>query len=327
MLTKTDIIRDKKEIKFPFVHGSSYKGDWKDGSKEGFGILVENDGTKYEGEWLGGRRHGKGTLWAVQNKKSIKRYIGEWINNHMDGFGIYYYEDGQVYSGKWRRGNKSGQGKQDYGNGDYYEGEWKGNVRHGQGALFLTNGNIYEGHWMHDKKEGPGRYFYAATRKIYEGEWVDDQPTCGEYRDPSQEEETRFNEPSVWKTKFELPPLELQDPRAALDSAIAHTRSERSTNRGVSSVSMPMGSIEVSEKIFFEINSSDVDREAGVVSFGSIAPILETLIGTRLTEDELRELGEQFGTDFNFAQKISFPEIVDLATFISSAASGNRGAY
>jgi hypothetical protein len=47
----------------------------------------------------------------------------------------------------------------------------------------LANGDRYDGYWLHDKKEGPGRFFYKATRKVYEGEWVGGSPKCGTYRD------------------------------------------------------------------------------------------------------------------------------------------------
>jgi len=46
-----------------------------------------------------------------------------------------------------------------------------------------ANGDTYEGHWLADKKEGPGRYFYVTTRKMYEGEWVDDVAKCGVFSD------------------------------------------------------------------------------------------------------------------------------------------------
>ena len=46
-----------------------------------------------------------------------------------------------------------------------------------------ANGDQYEGNWVADCKQGPGRYFYIATKKMYEGEWVDDVARCGVFSD------------------------------------------------------------------------------------------------------------------------------------------------
>ena len=64
-----------------------------------------------------------------------------------------------------------------------YDGSWANGQRTGLGVQSFANGNRYEGHWLNDKKEGPGRFFYRSTNKVYEGEWVDDIPKCGEYQD------------------------------------------------------------------------------------------------------------------------------------------------
>ena len=112
------------------------------------------------------------------------------------------------YEGEWRSGLKHGHGKMVYANGDVYEGDWMDDQRAGLGVLTLgacldfdgraraspcsrrlgcvcvaANGDTYEGHWLADKKEGPGRYFYVSTRKMYEGEWVDDVAKCGVFSD------------------------------------------------------------------------------------------------------------------------------------------------
>jgi hypothetical protein len=71
------------------------------------------------------------------------------------------------------------QGRLENSNGDVYVGEWADDNEHGFGTLSYANGNVYEGLWSNGKKEGPGIFFYVSTKKIYQGEWLDDQPRCG----------------------------------------------------------------------------------------------------------------------------------------------------
>lgn len=184
-LTNKNIIRSK-EVKFPFISGTAYKGDWSNNCKDGFGIQSELNGDKYEGEWSRDKKHGKGTLWTKKGKKYVKQYEGEWEDDYMYGYGIYYYPNGEIYKGCWIDSKRNGTGKMQYSNKDLYDGEWKDDKCHGQGTLYLVNGNIYDGHWIANMKEGPGKFLYAATRKVYAGEWVQDQPQCGEYRQPNE---------------------------------------------------------------------------------------------------------------------------------------------
>lgn len=50
----------------------------------------------------------------------------------------------------------------------------------------VANGDVYDGYWLNDKKEGPGRFYYKASGKMYEGEWVDGAPKCGTYHDADE---------------------------------------------------------------------------------------------------------------------------------------------
>ena len=40
-----------------------YRGEWKDGKPEGYGIYFEDGKKKYEGEWKNGYYHTKGSTW------------------------------------------------------------------------------------------------------------------------------------------------------------------------------------------------------------------------------------------------------------------------
>ena len=119
-LKDRNIIRDKKEVKFPFIAGNSYKGDWLDNCKNGFGVEIGVDGNKYEGEWARDKKHGKGTLWKKKGKTFKKLYEGEWEEDVMYGYGIYYSKNGDVYKGNWVDGKRNGKGRLEFANGDVY---------------------------------------------------------------------------------------------------------------------------------------------------------------------------------------------------------------
>ena len=53
--------------------------------------------------------------------------------------------------------------------------------------------------------------------QVYEGEWSSDAPRCGEYRDPTIEEEIRFKESKAANQCFKLPMLELLDSQSIVN--------------------------------------------------------------------------------------------------------------
>ena len=59
-------------------------GDWRNGKREGKGIISYSTGEKYEGEFRNGLK---------------------------DGFGIETYNDGNKYIGEWKDEKKHGKGK------------------------------------------------------------------------------------------------------------------------------------------------------------------------------------------------------------------------
>ena len=168
-LKNKNIIRDKSTKVFPFVNGSTYKGEWKGDKKDGFGIQINPDNTKYEGEWMNNRPHGRGTLWVKVNNgsKFTRRYVGQWFNGVMHGEGIYYYENGEVYRGQWSNNLRSGEGTLQYKNDDKFVGNWLNDLQDGIGTMNYANGNVYEGVYSAGKKEGPGLFYYSSTRKVF----------------------------------------------------------------------------------------------------------------------------------------------------------------
>lgn len=242
LIDKT-VIKDKKNYSFPFVGGATYKGEWCNDVKHGFGTYKNPDGTIYEGDWKHNMKCGRGTLWKKRGKLIVKEYVGEWKNDKMDGEGFFYFENGDTYHGNFQDGKQSGRGKYLFVNGSKYEGEYENGCKCGFGTYYNENGDIYEGYWLNDKKEGPGKYSYFTTKKIYEGEWVNDQPKCGEYRQATIEELSIFNRhealtevlPEYLKKdeSFQLPVLTLETPLNILKESIDNIRDDRDKRYGI----------------------------------------------------------------------------------------------
>ena len=68
--------------------GGDYKGNWKDGEENGYGVKTWSDGSIYNGNWEEGTWGGKGTY---TNPSGCKFY-GEWDNNRLNGNNYEYYD-------------------------------------------------------------------------------------------------------------------------------------------------------------------------------------------------------------------------------------------
>lgn len=333
-LQNKDVIRDKKVPLFPFVGGSKYKGQWNNDKKEGFGSELYPDGSKYEGEWFDNKRHGSGTLWIKKKKSFVRQYVGSWVNGHIEGLGSYHYESGEVFKGIFSRGKRHGQGRHDFTNGDYYIGEWQNDKQQGSGTLYSSNGNIFDGAWVDGKKEGPGKFYYASTSKVsrstlslimdkynlidtqvYEGEWVDDQPKCGEYRAPKPSELSLFGKPHVRQGHFDLPEIGLENPRAVLDLAISEARMERSPLGG-NGFTFSSETLQSAEKIFDSIDTTHVS----LLPLRSLGEVFAEL-GLAVTPDDLAEIAAQL--EIEQSSTFTFPEVVEIALFLINGSSSS----
>lgn len=245
-LSDKNLIRDKKKYHFPFVGGGTYKGEWVNDCKHGFGTMRGADGTVYEGDWRNNMKCGRGTIWRKRGKSTMKEYVGEWKDDCMHGWGTFCYANGDIYTGQFADDVKSGRGKYDYADGSKYEGEYENDQRCGFGTLYCANGDIYEGYWLNDQKEGPGKCSYLTTRKVYEGEWVNGQPKCGEYRSATTEELAVFSRPqaavsmsafnpssSVKDESFALPELGLEAPMNVLAETLGEIAQDRDRRFGI----------------------------------------------------------------------------------------------
>lgn len=126
--------------------GATYKGNFKDGKREGFGICIYNDGSIYEGYWH---------------------------KNNRDGQGRYVNIDGDVYEGYWDKGVRHGKGKCISYNETYYDGVWKCDVREGFGTETYEDESVYKGNFQNDCRNGQGVLRWKSG-KVYKGNFTDD---------------------------------------------------------------------------------------------------------------------------------------------------------
>ena len=151
------------------VNGHTYKGEFKNGLLNGYGIYTYNEpseyaGTKYVGEYKNGKREGQGTFTSANGDK----YVGEFKDDKKNGQGTFYFladneHKGDKYVGEHKDDNKHGKGTYTWPDGHEYVGEFKGDKYNGQGTLFWPDGRVWDGQWKDEewvrgKKYAKGEY-------------------------------------------------------------------------------------------------------------------------------------------------------------------------
>ena len=126
--------------KFIWENGCYYIGQFKNGKKNGKGIIYYKKGNiMYDGDFLNDKKEGNGKLIL----KNGQYYIGQFKKGKKHGKGIDYYKNGNImYEGDYLNGKLDGNGKFIFKNGQYYIGQFKNGKRNGKGILYYKNGNI-----------------------------------------------------------------------------------------------------------------------------------------------------------------------------------------
>ncbi|MBL4587700.1 MAG: hypothetical protein JKX84_11690 [Flavobacteriales bacterium] len=73
---------------FLFENGDRYKGQWKKGVENGYGVYEFANGDVYKGAWKGGLMDGRGTFTYNNGDK----YIGAWKDGKMNGRGHFHWD-------------------------------------------------------------------------------------------------------------------------------------------------------------------------------------------------------------------------------------------
>ncbi|XP_072388285.1 MORN repeat-containing protein 3-like isoform X2 [Diabrotica undecimpunctata] len=107
------------------VFALKYRGDWKNGKKEGRGLRVYPEVGFYIGHFKNGKRYGYGQMWY--NCGSF--YDGDWVKDQREGLGLLVREDGNRYEGSWHKDQKHGAGRFYFLNmGILQTGVWKNDI-------------------------------------------------------------------------------------------------------------------------------------------------------------------------------------------------------
>jgi hypothetical protein len=139
--------------------GTTYKGNWSNGIRQGKGYVIWSDGTFYGGDWLNGTQTGEGVLinttnltyrsgiWNNGSLVTDKLITGNIYGDCQNNYGIYIWSNGDIYLGDYVNGERSGSGTYKWSIGDIYTGGWKGNLMDGYGDYTYSDGTIKSGIW------------------------------------------------------------------------------------------------------------------------------------------------------------------------------------
>lgn len=81
------------------------------------GFWKNKAGDRYNGIWKNGKREGKGVL--IQNQY---KYKGQFMQSLKHGWGKEFLPNGDVFVGMYREGMPNGKGTYKWQNGSQYEG-------------------------------------------------------------------------------------------------------------------------------------------------------------------------------------------------------------
>lgn len=150
-------------------NGDTYKGQYYQGLKNGFGEYTTVAGEGYIGEFRNDVKHGKGRLVFANGDL----YEGDFKGGFAEGKGKFFNkETGSVYEGDFKSNRQNGKGKELFKDGAYYEGDFGNDKKTGNGLFVFADGSRYTGMFKDDEIQGRGKFqqaFYwilTISRKI-----------------------------------------------------------------------------------------------------------------------------------------------------------------
>ena len=154
-------------------NGNKYEGGWKSDKMDGYGRIISINGDYYEGEMHKGKMEGNGIFYSSQN---MMLYKGSFKSNFFEGKGEQIFQNfgnqKVVYEGQFKRGKREGKGKMTFSDGNYYEGDFKDDKYDGEGYFKFKDGREYNGSWKNNEMNGKGVFIWDNDKK-YEGEYKD----------------------------------------------------------------------------------------------------------------------------------------------------------
>ena len=116
-----------------FEGGSTYEGEWQKGTfvKQGYGSLVDPDGSRYDGCFHEDYPHGMGRMIYA----NLDIFYGQWEDGREHGFGLQFQANEKTYQvGQWKDGKLQGYGREGNPKCQVYNGSFVGGLKHGKGT-------------------------------------------------------------------------------------------------------------------------------------------------------------------------------------------------
>ena len=161
-----------KGIKYNENGEKIYEGNYINDIVDGQGIYYFNNGEYYIGEFKNGVKQGKGIIYSPKNNH--KKLEGYFEKDKYVGPDKYIYENGDYYIGKLINGFPSPKGNiYNKNNNLKYKGDLVNGIPEGKGMSFYENGSIlYIGDFVHGKPEGKGIKYHKNNKIKYDGDWL-----------------------------------------------------------------------------------------------------------------------------------------------------------
>jgi hypothetical protein len=133
-----------KGVQINLVTKDKLEGEFKNGALNGYGVLIQNDGSTFKGNWKKSLKHGKGTL------------VNAFFFRSGEENGEEFIVDGGPLSGEYKDDLPIGEFYWEMTSGRKYIGEInKNGVFHGKGILTHPDGSMEKGIWENGKLVKP----------------------------------------------------------------------------------------------------------------------------------------------------------------------------
>ena len=152
---------------YEWANGDRFDGDFTEDSPDGRGIWIFASGDKYEGEVKNSSVVGKG----VFTTKNGDRIDGTFANAKANGRVLYAFANGDKYEGEMLQGRMTGKGIYVSKSGDRTDANFVDGNAQGKGTYYFSNGDRYEGDIKVGALTGKGNYFYSNGLRS-DGEYV-----------------------------------------------------------------------------------------------------------------------------------------------------------
>lgn len=142
-----------------------YKGDFKDGKKQGRGVYEWANGDRFDGDFTDDSPNGRG-IWIFA---SGDKYEGEVKNSSVVGKGVFITKNGDKIDGTFADAKANGRVLYVFANGDKYEGEMLQGRMTGKGIYVSKSGDRTEANFVDGNAQGKGTYYFSNGDR-YEGD-------------------------------------------------------------------------------------------------------------------------------------------------------------